>query len=60
MLIILGADGMRVGVHRYGSGPVSGYYSRDDVQIGSATLKNYLFAEVNNTKGLGPAYKAGK
>lgn len=51
---------MRVGVHRYGSGPVSGYYSRDDVQIGSATLKNYLFAEVNNTKGLGPAYKAGK
>ena len=44
---------------QYGSGPVSGFYSRDDVHIGSYELKDYLFAEVNNTKGLGPAYGIG-
>jgi hypothetical protein len=45
---------------RYGSGPVSGFYSRDSVGFGDISVSNYLFAEVNNTKGLGPAFKIGK
>ena len=45
---------------RYGSGPVSGFYSRDSVAFGDVTVKNYLFAEVNNTKGLGMGYTIGK
>jgi len=45
---------------QYGSGPVSGFYSRDNVQIGDYTLNNYLFAEVNNTAGLGFGYRIGK
>jgi len=44
---------------RYGSGPVSGFYSRDDVAFGDISVSNYLFAEVNNTKGLGMAFKIG-
>jgi hypothetical protein len=44
----------------YGSGPVSGFFSRDDVKLGSLALKHYNFAEVDNVKGLGPAYYIGK
>lgn len=44
----------------YGSGPVSGYYSRDDVTVGDIVMKDYLFAEVNDTSGLGIAYRLGK
>lgn len=44
----------------YGSGPVSGVYSRDTVSIGSFELKDYLFAEVDNTAGLGLGYRIGK
>ena len=44
---------------RYGSGPVSGFYSRDTMTVGSYAVPNYLFAEVNNTKGLGLAYAIG-
>jgi hypothetical protein len=44
----------------YGSGPVSGYFSRDDVKLGTLVLKQYNFAEVDNVKGLGPAYYIGK
>jgi len=44
----------------YGSGPVSGTYSADDVTIGSLKLKDFTFAEVDNTKGLGMAYRMGK
>lgn len=44
----------------YGSGPVSGVYSRDNVAIGEFTLENYLFAEVDDTSGLGLAYTLGK
>eukprot|EP00634_Sargassococcus_sp_CCMP2135_P012150 CAMPEP_0198644788 /NCGR_PEP_ID=MMETSP1467-20131203/836_1 /TAXON_ID=1462469 /ORGANISM="unid. sp., Strain CCMP2135" /LENGTH=374 /DNA_ID=CAMNT_0044380251 /DNA_START=38 /DNA_END=1162 /DNA_ORIENTATION=+ len=45
----------------YGSGPVAGEYSRDDVAIGEdLILKNYLFAEVDDTKGLGVGYLLGK
>merc|ERR1712232_737211 len=34
---------------QYGSGPVSGYYSKDTIRL----------AEVDNTKGLGPAWAVG-
>mmetsp|Transcript_17170 Transcript_17170/g.52171 ORF Transcript_17170/g.52171 Transcript_17170/m.52171 type:complete len:375 (+) Transcript_17170:38-1162(+) len=44
----------------YGSGPVAGEYSRDDVAIGDLVLKNYLFAEVDDLSGLGAAYALGK
>jgi len=44
---------------RYGSGPVSGYYSEDTIHIGDIDITTYTFAEVNNTKGLGPAWLAG-
>jgi len=45
---------------QYGSGPVSGYYSEDTVHVGGIDLAKYTFAEVNNTKGLGLAWLAGK
>jgi len=44
----------------YGSGPVAGYYSRDNVFIGEYEAKNYLFAEVNDTSGLGAGWTFGK
>jgi|DeeseametaMP2100_FD_k123_153836_1 hypothetical protein len=44
----------------YGSGPVSGVYSADTVKIGDYSLPDYTFAEVDNTKGLGPAFLIGK
>jgi hypothetical protein len=44
----------------YGSGPVSGFYSRDAVTLGGVKVDDYLFAEVNNVKGLGAAYSLGK
>jgi len=43
----------------YGSGPVAGVYSRDKVNIGGVQLDNYLFAEVDDVSGLGPAWGAG-
>merc|ERR1719331_2708804 len=45
---------------QYGSGPVSGFYSADTVNIGGFDIPDYTFAEVNNTKGLGPGYAIGK
>merc|ERR1711988_88872 len=45
---------------RYGSGPVSGFYSKDTVNIGSVPVTDYTFAEVNNTKGLGMMWMMGK
>merc|ERR1712039_65968 len=44
---------------RYGSGPVSGYYSQDTIKLGDIDISDYTFAEVNNTKGLGPAWAVG-
>jgi len=44
----------------YGSGPVSGFFSRDNVELGDLSLDNYNFAEVDNVQGLGPAYYIGK
>jgi len=43
----------------YGSGPVSGFYSKETVSIGGVEVGDYKFAEVNNTKGLGAAYSVG-
>jgi hypothetical protein len=44
---------------QYGSGPVSGVYSADTIAIGSNKVEGYTFAEVDNTKGLGPAFTIG-
>jgi hypothetical protein len=44
----------------YGSGPVSGFYSEDMITIANVEIPDYTFAEVNNVKGLGMAYKVGK
>ena len=44
---------------RYGSGPVSGFYSADTVAIGDVSIPKYTFAEVNNTKGFGIAWSVG-
>jgi len=45
---------------QYGSGPVSGVYSADTVHIGELELKDYTFAEVDDTSGLGFGYRMGK
>jgi len=44
---------------QYGSGPVSGFYSKDTITMGDVVISDYTFAEVDNTKGLGPAWLAG-
>jgi flavin-dependent dehydrogenase len=44
----------------YGSGPVSGFYSKDTFNTGGIEIDGYTFAEVNNTKGLGIGYTIGK
>lgn len=41
---------------QYGSGPVSGYLSQDDVSFNGLTMKDYLFAEVTDMTGLGKLY----
>jgi hypothetical protein len=45
---------------QYGSGPVSGVYSQDTVQIGDYKLTDYTFAEADNLKGLGAGWLIGK
>lgn len=45
---------------QYGSGPVSGVFSADMVNIGGLTLNDYTFAEVDKTSGLGLGYRLGK
>jgi len=44
---------------QYGNGPVSGFYSDDTIHIGDVDIPDYTFAEVDNTKGLGPAWAVG-
>jgi len=44
----------------YGSGPVSGFVSQDSVTVGTVVVKDQLFAEITNVKGLGMAYSLGK
>jgi len=44
----------------YGSGPVSGFQSIDNLDMGGLIIKSQEFAEVTNAEGLGAAYKLGK
>lgn len=45
----------------YGSGSVSGFFSKDDVTLGDdIVLNNVEFAEVSDAGGLGMAYSIGK
>lgn len=44
----------------YGSGPVSGFQSVDQLNIGGIVVENQEFAEVTDAKGLGIAYILGK
>ena len=53
------ANGTKFAI-RYGSGAVSGNFCADDVNIGGFVIKNYTFAEVSNTGGMGPAYYLAK
>jgi hypothetical protein len=45
---------------QYGSGPVSGYYSQDDMTMGGLPVKGQIFAEITDASGLGLAFKIGK
>eukprot|EP00922_Rhytidocystis_sp_ex-Travisia-forbesii_P001098 GHVS01001563.1.p1 GENE.GHVS01001563.1~~GHVS01001563.1.p1 ORF type:complete len:351 (+),score=46.15 GHVS01001563.1:1-1053(+) len=45
---------------KYGSGPVSGYLSKDRLMVGDVTVADYTFGEVTDAKGLGLAYMMGK
>lgn len=40
---------------KYGSGPVSGFWSMDDAFIGDIQVKHQTFAEITEVKGLGQA-----
>ncbi|CAE8654610.1 unnamed protein product, partial [Polarella glacialis] len=42
---------------QYGSGPVSGVYCADDVNIGGLKLTDFTFANVDNVSGLGALYR---
>jgi hypothetical protein len=44
----------------YGSGPVSGFQSIDNLNMGGLVVKEQDFAEVTDASGLGAAYKLGK
>jgi len=45
---------------QYGSGPVSGFISEDNVNFGGLTISGQEFAEVTDASGLGLAYSIGK
>ena len=45
---------------QYGSGPVAGILSTDNVNVGGLTVLKQTFAEVNDVSGLGLAYSIGK
>jgi len=44
----------------YGSGPVAGFISQDEVHAGGINLANFQFAEITDVSGLGMAYSVGK
>jgi hypothetical protein len=44
----------------YGSGPVSGFQSIDNLNMGGLVVKDYEFAEVTDASGLGAAFMLGK
>ena len=41
---------------RYGSGPVNGFLSECDIDVGGLKVHGQTFAEITNTKGLGAAF----
>jgi hypothetical protein len=45
---------------QYGSGPVSGFLSKDTVTVGDEVVADQTFAEINDVTGLGLAYSLGK
>jgi len=45
---------------QYGSGPVSGIWSKDTAAIGGQVIKDQDFAEVEDASGLGLGYAIGK
>lgn len=45
---------------QYGSGACSGVFSEDTVNMGGYNLKDYTFAEVDNTGGFGISYYVAK
>jgi len=45
---------------QYGSGPVSGFQSVDNCNVGGLVIKDQIFAEVTDASGLGAAYSLGK
>jgi hypothetical protein len=44
----------------YGSGPVAGFLSEDNVNFGGLTVEAQTFAEINDVSGLGFGYLLGK
>merc|ERR1719183_3001974 len=52
------ADGRKFNI-QYGSGPVSGYLSKESFTFGDVSLKDFTFAEVNDVTGLGRTYSSG-
>ena len=44
----------------YGSGPVSGFLSSDNVNVGGLQVEDFTFAEITDASGLGAAYSIGK
>jgi len=44
---------------KYGSGNVSGFYCKDDVNVGGFTLDHYSFGCASNTAGMGAGYQGG-
>ncbi len=53
------ADGTEFKI-MYGSGPVSGFFSKDAVNMGGLVVKSQPFAEITDASGLGLAYSIGK
>lgn len=45
---------------QYGSGAVSGVFSQDTMSIAGIEVPEYTFAEVDNTAGMGIAYRVAK
>lgn len=43
----------------YGSGPVSGYLSNDDIEVGDVKVTQQQFAEITEVSGLGAAFAIG-
>jgi hypothetical protein len=41
----------------YGSGPVNGFLSTDNIEFGGFQIKDLTFAEITNATGLGQSYR---